>query len=602
MGKFKKVLKFFILCFAFSACSYESEELKPISELQHATLNVNGEKIPILTYENVSGALDNNFIVVFKEESVQPDNNVEQAIKSIGVTPSFVYRHAIKGFSAKLSPAAIENLKNNPFIKYIEQDQQVSLNATQIGATWGIDRVDQTSLPLSGTYNYTQTGSGVDAYIFDTGIRLDHAEFGGRAIAGYDAFGGNAQDGNGHGTHVAGTVGGAVYGVAKNSRLIAVRVLDNSGSGSWSGVIAGIDWAVGHHGSTPAVGNMSLGGGISSSVDDAVRRAIADGITMCVAAGNNSANASNYSPARVAEAITVGATTSSDVFSSYSNFGSVLDLLAPGSSIQSAWYTSSTATNTISGTSMATPHATGVAALYLESNPGSSPATVQSALKSLATTGKISNVPSGTLNLLLYSVFVTTPVTIPAVPTLLSPSNGTTGISTSPILSWNASSGATNYAVQLSIDPNFTSYVVNTTTTTNSFNVSGLSGNTTYYWRVNAQNTAGSSAWSQVWTFITANNISLAPPTLSSPANSSSNIPTSTTFSWNIVSGASSYEVQISTRSNFSTISQILNTINTNTSVTNLILNTNYYWRVRAVSGSTKSAWSTIWNFKTVRR
>jgi len=601
MTYFKQLLNIFILVFAFTACSYDIEEIEPTESI-NANLTVKGEKTPVLTYENVSGALDNTFIVVFKEESIRPDNQVDLAIKSLGLTPTFVYRHAIKGFSAKLPSAAIENLRNNPFVKYIEQDQQVSIEATQTGATWGIDRVDQTSLPLNGTYNYNQTGSGVDAYIFDTGILLNHSEFGGRAIAGYDAFGGNAQDGNGHGTHVAGTVGGSVYGVAKNTRLIAVRVLDNSGSGSWSGVIAGIDWAVGHHGSTPAVGNMSLGGGASTSIDDAVRRAIADGITMCVAAGNNSANASNYSPARTAEAITVGATTSSDGFSSFSNFGSVIDLLAPGSSIKSAWYTSSTATNTISGTSMAAPHVTGVAALYLESNPLSSPSSVQSALKSVATTGKISNVPSGTLNLLLYSNFTPTTVTVPSIPTLSSPTNGSTGVSTSPVLSWSASTGAASYTVQVSIDPNFASFVTNTTSTSNSFNASGLSGNTTYYWRINAQNTAGSSAWSQVWTFITANNVNLNPPTLSSPVNSSVNIPTSTTFSWNTALGASLYEVQISVRANFNTIAQTINTSNTNASVTGLNLNTNYYWRVRSVSGSTKSAWSTAWTFKTVRR
>jgi subtilisin family serine protease len=598
----KQLLKLFALILVFSACTRDSEDLDLNEALNGSIPTEKAGKAPLLTSNNAAGAIDDAFIVVFKDDAGNADNQVDQAIKAQGVNPAFVYRHAIKGFSAKLPAAAIEALRNNPFVKYIEQDQQVSIEATQSGATWGLDRIDQTSLPLNGTYNYDQTGSGVDAYIFDTGIRLDHTDFGGRAIAGYDAFGGNSQDGNGHGTHVAGTVGGAAYGVAKNTRLIAVRVLDNSGSGSWSGVVAGIDWAVGHHGSTPAVGNMSLGGGGSTSVDDAVRRAIADGITMCVAAGNSTANASNYSPARVSEAITVGATTSSDGFSSYSNFGSVVDLLAPGSSIKSAWYTSSTATNTISGTSMATPHVAGAAALYLEANPGTSPASVQSALKSLATPDKISSVPSGTANLLLYSVFSTTPVTIPAAPALSAPSNGATGVSTTPNLSWNTSAGATSYTVQVSTDPNFSSAAVNATTTSNTYSATGLSGNTTYYWRVSAQNSAGTSAWSQVWSFTTLNAVSLTAPILLSPANAATNIPTSTTLSWQAVGGAASYEVQISTRSNFSRNTSTANTSNTSASLSGLARNTNYYWRVRAVAGSTQSDWSTAWVFKTTRK
>ena len=597
-----RFLPFAFLMLAVFSCTTENEEMSLDGILDNPPSLEKASKAPLIANENGASVITGSYIVVFKEDSNDVDNEVQRAMKAQGITPAFVYQHAIKGFSAKLPAAAVEALQNNPFVKYIEQDQTVRIGATQTGATWGLDRVDQASLPLNGSYNYEQTGSGVDAYIFDTGIRLDHTDFGGRAIAGYDAFGGNSVDGNGHGTHVAGTVGGTVYGIAKNTRLIAVRVLDNSGSGSWSGVVAGIDWAVGHHGTTPAVGNMSLGGGASTSVDDAVRRALADGITMCVAAGNSTANASNYSPARVAEAITVGATTSGDGFASYSNFGSVVDILAPGSSITSAWYTSSTATTTISGTSMATPHVAGAAALYLQANPGSTPASVQSALKSLATPNKIVNVPSGTPNLLLYTVFTSTPITVPAAPALASPSNGATGISTSPTLSWNASAGTASYTVQISTDPNFSATAVNASTTSTSFSVSNLTGNTTYYWRVNAQNSAGTSAWSQVWSFTTLNAVSLTAPILLSPANAASNIPTSTTLSWQAVGGAASYEVQISTRSNFSTITGSANTTNTTANVSGLARNTNYYWRVRAVAGSTQSAWSTVWTFKTVRR
>ena len=602
MNNFFRFISFSLLFLAVSSCTKENEELGLGGLLDNPAASEKNFKAPLFTAEKSASVVDGSYIVVFKEDASDVDNEVQRAIKAQGVTPEFVYRHALKGFSGKLPAAAVAALRNNPLVKYIEQDQTVSIGATQTGATWGLDRVDQTALPLNGTYNYTQTGAGVDAYIFDTGIRLDHADFGGRAVAGYDAFGGNSVDGNGHGTHVAGTVGGTAYGVAKNTRLIAVRVLDNSGSGSWSGVVAGIDWAVAHHGTTPAVGNMSLGGGASTAVDDAVRRAIADGITMCVAAGNSAANASNYSPARVTDAITVGATTSGDGFASYSNFGSVVDILAPGSSITSAWYTSSTATTTISGTSMATPHVAGAAALYLQANPGTSPASVQSALKSMATPNKITNVPSGTPNLLLYTTFTTTPVTIPSAPALSAPSNGATGVSTTPTLSWSASTGAANYTVQVSTDPNFSSTLVNATTASSTYAATGLAGNTTYYWRVNAQNSAGTSTWSQVWSFTTLNSVSLVAPVLSSPGNFSINVPTTTTLAWNSVAGAVSYEVQISTRSNFRTIVASINTSNTSASLSGLARNTNYYWRVVAVAGSTRSAWSTAWTFKTVRK
>jgi subtilisin family serine protease len=269
--------------------------------------------------------------------------------------------------------------------------------ATQTSVpSWGIDRIDQVSRPLSNSYDYKNTGLGVTAYIIDTGIKFDHSEFGLRASFGFDAFNGNGSDANGHGTHVSGTVGGNTMGVAKEISLVAVRVLDASGSGSTSGVAAGIDWAVNNHSNSPAVANMSLGGGASTVIDDAVKRAVSDGIVMCVAAGNSSV-----------EAITVGATTSSDALASYSNYGSIVDILAPGSNITSSWNTSTIATNTISGTSMATPHVTGVAALYLQSYPSSKPSDVQNELISKATLGKISlsgaAKSAGTPNRLLFT-------------------------------------------------------------------------------------------------------------------------------------------------------------------------------------------------------
>ncbi|MGI8653750.1 MAG: S8 family peptidase [Pyrinomonadaceae bacterium] len=350
------------------------------------------------------------------------------------------YNRALKGFSATLTTEQAQSLALDPSVAYVEEDQLMSLSATQSNATWGLDRIDQRDLPLNGTYNYTNTGAGVKAYIIDTGILTTHTEFGGRAISGYTAItdGNGTTDCNGHGTHVSGTVGGATYGVAKGVTLVAVRVLDCSGSGSNSGVIAGVDWVTSdHQAGQPAVANMSLGGGISSALDTAVTNSINDGVTYVVAAGNDNLDACNSSPARVASAITVGASTNTDARASFSNYGTCLDIFAPGLNITSSWYTSTTATNTISGTSMATPHVVGVAALYLQSNPSASPATVTSAIINGSTLNHITSPGTGSPNRLLYSLLTSTP---PPPPTTTSQLLANPGFESGNV-SWTGTSG-----------------------------------------------------------------------------------------------------------------------------------------------------------------
>ena len=325
------------------------------------------------------------------------------------------YGAALRGMALDIPDALVGALAAEPTVALVEQDQVMSISTTQTGATWGIDRIDQRALPLSTTYDYNADGTGVTAYIIDTGILFSHTDLGGRAVAGIDEVtaGGTAQDCNGHGTHVSGTVGGSTYGVAKNVSLVAVRVLDCNGSGTTSGVIAGVDWVTANHRS-PAVANMSLGGGLSASLDQAVTNSIASGVTYGIAAGNGNAfgiaqDACTTSPADVPTAITVSATDNTDTKASWANYGTCVDIFAPGVNITSAWYTSTTATNTISGTSMATPHVVGAAALYLQVHPTATPADVAAALTGNGTAGVVKNGGTGSPNILRYTGFISTP-------------------------------------------------------------------------------------------------------------------------------------------------------------------------------------------------
>ena len=341
--------------------------------------------------------IPDQYIVVFRDDVLDAPGLTRQLARTHGASVKHAYGKALKGFAGRLTAKEADALRRNPNVAYVEQDQIMTATATQSGATWGLDRSDQSALPLSTTYSYTNTGTGVDAYIIDTGILLGHAEFGGRAVTGFDAItaGGTANDCNGHGTHVAGTVGGSAYGIAKNVALVAVRVLDCSGSGSNSGVIAGVDWVATNR-TGASVANMSLGGGASVALDQAVQRAITAGVTFVVAAGTGNTagraqDACNYSPARAPEAITIGATGRTDAKASFSNYGACVDFFAPGVGITSSWYTSNTATNTISGTSMAAPHVAGVAALYLQGNAAATPAAVRTALFNNTTKGIVTS-------------------------------------------------------------------------------------------------------------------------------------------------------------------------------------------------------------------
>jgi subtilisin family serine protease len=339
-------------------------------------------------------AVDGDYIVTFAK-GVAVDREIKSA-PGRAIAAKFTYKNALNGFAATLSAQQVCAFEKRPNIEFIELDSLVSIDATQSGATWGLDRIDSKTRSLPGTYNYISTGSGITAYVIDTGILSTHPDLVGAVTTGFSALTGGTEDCNGHGTHVAGTIGGTVHGVAKDVLLVPVRVLDCKGSGTTSGVIAGINYvitaAAGNQ--TKSVANMSLGGGASRTLDTAVNNLINSGVTVVVAAGNSRADACKSSPARVPAAITVAASDSNDAFASFSNRGKCIDIIAPGVAITSTWLNGGT--NTISGTSMAAPHVAGAVARYLEKN------STTAALITDSVQNVIKSVPRGTPNKFLF--------------------------------------------------------------------------------------------------------------------------------------------------------------------------------------------------------
>lgn len=383
-------------------CMSENEPTAPASQVPDAALPI--------------GAVPNRYIITLRQGSRDIQSEAARLSKDHRGRVTAVYETALRGFAVEMQPSDIAELRKDREVAAIEPDQIVTISGTQSPApSWGLDRIDQRNLPLSHSYTVGPNGSGVHVYIIDTGILRTHVDFGGRAVFGFDAI----QDGNGmtdchgHGTHVAGTVGGATYGIAKAVKLHAVRVLDCTGSGLISQVIAGVNWVTSHR-IKPAVANMSLGGGFSQALNTAVANSIKAGVSYTIAAGNSNLDACTVSPASTPAAITVAASDSNDVRASFSNLGTCVDLFGPGVAIKSDWNASNTATMVLSGTSMAAPHAAGVVALYLQTHPTATPTNVRYALASTATGGPIASAGIGTPNLLLFTgLFGTTPGNLP---------------------------------------------------------------------------------------------------------------------------------------------------------------------------------------------
>ena len=601
----KRWVRFVAVALAVAACQ---EAPGPVAPGWDAPLSAS-------TNAPTADVIPGQYIVVLKPTAQDVTGIARSLVAAHGGTLGFTYRHALQGFSARLSDAAAAALAQHPFVAYVEQNQRMYAITEQLNATWGIDRVDQRDLPLSHTYVYNATGAGVDGYIIDTGMNLTHDEFTGRAVSGTDKVDNDddATDCNGHGTHVAGTVGGTTYGVAKEVRLIAVRVLDCGGSGTTDGVIAGVDWVTDNHvAGQPAVANMSLGGGFSQALNDAVTNSVNDGVFYAVAAGNGFTNACDGSPASTAAAMTVGATDSTDHEAVFSDRGPCLDIWAPGVDVTSAWIGSNSATNTISGTSMATPHTAGAGALYLQSTPAATPADVDNALSTNATTGKIiwtelfpgikPPPPPPGQDYLLYTGFISAgPPPPPPLPPA-DPSNLTaTAVSSTQInLAWtDNSSNEDGFKIERCTgtvvgcaDADFAeiaSVGANVTTYQNT----GLSPSTTYTYRVRAFNAGGNSNFSNEAEATTPAPppVPNAPSDLTATAVSTSQINLAWTDNSSDEDGFKIERCTGAGCTNFAEIAQVGAGVSSYNN-TGLSSSTTYRYRVRAFNASGNSGYS----------
>ncbi len=558
---------------------------------------------PSTTYKTGDQGIDltDRYIIVFKDGVGNSDKIVDEMTRGNGSKVHFRYQHAIKGFAATIPEQALQGIRHNPNVALVEADAVMTAGAQSSPPSWGLDRIDQRTLPLDALYNYPNLGSGVTVYILDSGIRFDHQEFGSRARSGWDFVDSDADasDCHGHGTHVAGTVGGSTVGVAKNVNLVGVRVLNCTGSGTLSGVVAGIDWVSANHAS-PAVANMSLGGGYSAALNLAVANSIAAGIVYAVSAGNSNADASTASPASTPTALTVGASTNTDVRASYSNYGSLVDIFAPGSGITSSTMTGTNTYAAWSGTSMASPHVAGVAALYLSANPNATPAQVESALKSSGTANVLTGIGTGSPNLLLYALNSAPQGNPPMAPSALSVASPTTSSLT---LTWtDNSTDETGFVIERASGSSGPWTQIATTgahTATGLMNYvnSGLQSNTAYYYRVCAANSYGHSGYTAVASGTTS--ASAPPPAAPSGLYISGATNSSLTLTWtDNASDESGFYIERASGSSgpwaqIASVGAHASTGSTTFINSGLQINTTYWYRVIAWNASGNSASST---------